>query len=304
MADIHYAPLTDNMGTIHIHGPDAEKFLQGQFSNDVVRLPRGEGQWSSYSTAKGRMIANFFLQREESGFFLFLAADLAEEVSQRLRKFRLMAKAEIAISTQQLWGIWGTDLDVDGLQTRIGAESASTGIVARLPWPQPAALLLVRDNDTLARVASQIGASKGAANDWWAAAIRAGTAFITRATSEQIIPQELNQEVLGGINFKKGCYPGQEIVARSHYLGVLKRQCYLLQGAQELAAGLGIFAPSMGEQAVGLVINAASEGNTASALVVLRAANDHEPLHLGAQEGPVLQIGTLPYPLPLSREEK
>ncbi|UTV81987.1 folate-binding protein [Acidithiobacillus sp. YTS05] len=300
MADIQYAPLTGTLGALHIHGPDAEKFLQGQFSNDLLQLPSGAGQWSSYSTAKGRMIANFFLQREESGFYMFLAADLADEVSQRLRKFRLMAKAEIEVCAESVWGIWGADLQREEVHTKPAGEDAPSPILATLPWSKPAALLLAQDSDQLQRT----GAQECSANDWWAEAIRAGTAFITRATTEQVIPQELNLEVLGGINFKKGCYPGQEIVARSHYLGALKRQCYLLYGPAEMQAGQQIFAPSMGEQAVGVVINVAKEDTASIALVVLRAANDQEPLHLGQEDGPVLQIGTLPYPLPLSQQEK
>ncbi|WP_308388831.1 folate-binding protein [Acidithiobacillus sp. AMEEHan] len=300
MADIHYAPLAGTLGAIHIHGPDAEKFLQGQFSNDLLRLPTGAGQWSSYSTAKGRMIANFFLQREHSGFYLFLAADLAEDVSQRLRKFRLMAKAEIEVCAEPVWGIWGADLRMEEVQTGPVGEDALSSILAALPWTEPAALLLAQDSQRL----QQTGARECSANDWWAEAIRAGTAFITRATSEQIIPQELNLEVLGGINFKKGCYPGQEIVARSHYLGALKRQCYLLFGPAGMHAGQEIFAPSMGAQAVGVLINVAKEDAASIALAVLRAANDQEPLHLGQPDGPLLQLGTLPYPLPLSQQEK
>ena len=305
MAEIQYAPLSEHLAAIQVHGPDAEKFLQSQFSNDLSRLPRGEGQWSSYSTAKGRMIANFFLQREEAGLFLFLAADLAEEVGQRLRKFRLMAKAEIELSPLSLWGIWGKDLDPSALQSQLQAATgaAGTALVAALPWPQPAALLLLQDGTLLAPVAESAGANHATANDWWAAAIHAGTAFISAASTEQIIPQELNLEVLGGINFKKGCYPGQEIVARSHYLGALKRQCYLIHSDSALAPGQEIFAPSMGEQAVGLVINAAQQGSGSVALAVLRAANEQEPLHLGEVDGPSLHLGSLPYALPLSQQK-
>jgi folate-binding protein YgfZ len=297
MADIHYAPLADSLGALHVHGPDADKFLQSQLSNDLLSLPRGSGQWSSYSTAKGRMIANFFLWRGENGLFLFLAHDLVDEVAQRLRKFRMMAKAEIDVATAEVWGLWGTDLDLAGL-----GENAGIAVLAPLPWPQPAALLLVTDAAAAASRLQQVPATATTANHWWAAAIRAGTGFITRASTEQIIPQELNLEVLGGINFKKGCYPGQEIVARSHYLGVLKRQCYLVFADEPLAPGQEIFAPSMGEQAVGIVINAASEGSEHLALVVLRAANASEPLHSGS--GSKLRIGTLPYTLPLDAQAK
>ncbi|MEL5849825.1 MAG: folate-binding protein [Candidatus Igneacidithiobacillus chanchocoensis] len=301
MADIHYAPLTDSLGALHVHGPDADKFLQSQFSNDLLSLPRGGGQWSSYSTAKGRMIANFFLWRGENGLFLFLARDLVEEVAQRLRKFRMMAKAEIEITTEEVWGLWGSDLDPAAIGV---GETAGVAVLASLPWPVSAALLLVSDTATAGDALAKLPATATTSNDWWVAAIRAGTGFITRASSEQIIPQELNLEVLGGINFKKGCYPGQEIVARSHYLGVLKRQCYLVHASAPLEPGQEIFAPSMGEQAVGVVINVASEGSEHLALVVLRAVNASEPLHLGGGNGSKLRIGTLPYTLPLDAQAK
>jgi len=210
-----------------------------------------------------------------------------------------MAKAEIDIAAGEVWGLWGADLDPAGL-----GEHADIAALAPLPWPAPAALLLVSDATSARNALAKLPATATTANDWWVAAIRAGTGFISRASSEQIIPQELNLEVLGGINFKKGCYPGQEIVARSHYLGVLKRQCYLVVATDPLEPGQEVFAPSMGEQAVGLVINAATEGSEHLALVVLRAVNASEPLHLGGGNGSNLQIGTLPYTLPLDAQAK
>ena len=93
-AVITFTPLHTELGLIHAYGVDAEKFLQGQFSNDLHALASGHGQWSSYSTAKGRMIANFYVQRDGDGFWLSLAADMADIVIERLRKFRMMAKLE------------------------------------------------------------------------------------------------------------------------------------------------------------------------------------------------------------------
>ena len=310
-----HTSLKSELGIIQIQGPDAGKFLQGQFSSDLLGLADGQGQWSSYSTAKGRMIANFYILHQDGAFFMFLSADLAGEVVNRLLKYRLMAKAEISRAEDHGWsllGVWGEGAE-QGLSSALQdvvPEEANRGsrlsgglLLLRTPWKEPAwwvtgpAIALEGVGNKL----EEAGGVRAGADAWRHTAIMAGTAFITRATSEQVIPQELNLEILGGISFKKGCYPGQEIVARSHYLGKLKNQCYRIESPVEMHPGEPIFTPEMGEQAVGTVINAARNGDSHTALAVLRAANAQAPLYLGSPAGPRISLGTLPYPLPLER---
>ncbi|MCE5394078.1 MAG: folate-binding protein YgfZ [Acidithiobacillus sp.] len=290
-----FAPLTNIMASIHVHGPDAEKFLQGQFSNDLCKLPMGQAQWSSYSTAKGRMIANFLIWRDKEAFRLILAADMVEETVARLNKYRLMAKVEIQAQEPGagLWALWGDEAELQPLHSR----ETPLGLQLRLPWPENVSLLFATEDPRPALQARN--GLQWEPEHWWLSAIGAGTAFITKASSEQIIPQELNLEVLGGISFQKGCYPGQEIVARSHYLGQLKRQCYRIYCEQSLSPGDQLFCSSMGEQAVGLIVNVAPENQAFTALAVIRASNAKEELHVHSDNGPLVRLGELPYPLPL-----
>ncbi len=302
------------MGLIHAHGPDAEKFLQGQFSNDLRSLTSpAQGQWSSYSTAKGRMIANFYVQRSDDHFWLSLSASLADAVSERLRKYRMMAKLEIERGEPGygLMAVYGHGAG-EILGQAMGCELSdipNAGVVqddlllTRLPWAGQEIFQIIAPVErlhTLQAALNEQGAQEGSMEQWQLVAIRSGVGFINQSTTEKVIPQELNLEVLGGINFKKGCYPGQEIVARSHYLGKLKSQMYKIESTQNLHAGDAIFAESMGDQSIGLIINAAAEkpGHYA-ALAVLRAANTHEALKLGSLDGEPIELRALPYTLPL-----
>lgn len=312
-AVITFTPLRTELGLIHAHGVDAEKFLQGQFSNDLHALASGHGQWSSYSTAKGRMIANFYVQRDGDGFWLSLAADMADIVIERLRKFRMMAKLEIergepefalfAVSGRGAGDLLGHALGLVAPETGNSGLVHNDRIITRLPWVNAEAFLIILPAsraEALSAGLTAAGARAGSAEDWRLQAIHAGVGMISSATTEKVIPQELNLEVLGGINFKKGCYPGQEIVARSHYLGKLKNQTYRISARAPLRAGEEIFSANMGEQSIGVVINTAPDPQDGfAALAVLRAANTGEALMAGAPDGTPLSLGKLPYTLPL-----
>ena len=312
-AIITFTPLHTELGLIHAYGVDVEKFLQGQFSNDLHALASGHGQWSSYSTAKGRMIANFYVQRDGEAFWLSLAADMADIIIERLRKFRMMAKLEIERGEPEsaLFGVSGRGAG-DLLGHALGIAAPETGnsgvvcddmIITRLPWADAEAFLIILPASRVEVVSARLaaaGARAGSAEDWRLQAIHAGVGMISGATTEKVIPQELNLEALGGINFKKGCYPGQEIVARSHYLGKLKNQTYRIASQAPLRAGEEIFSARMGEQSIGMVINAAPDPQGGfAALAVLRAANVGEALMAGAPNGTPLGLEKLPYPLPL-----
>ncbi|WP_414039553.1 YgfZ/GcvT domain-containing protein [Acidithiobacillus sp. M4-SHS-6] len=313
-AAIQFSLLSSELGLIHAHGADAEKFLQGQFSNDLRSLTSsGQGQWSSYSTAKGRMIANFYVQRVDDHFWLSLSSSLVEIVAERLRKFRMMAKLEIenAEPAHGLMAIYGTGagkwlaqiLGCGMPEHENGGIVRDDWVVSRLPWAGQEIYQMIAPAEKLAALRDALmrsGAQEASGEQWRLTAIQAGVGYISLDTSEKVIPQELNLEVLGGINFKKGCYPGQEIVARSHYLGKLKNQMYAVSASHPLPVGTGVFADSMGEQSIGLIINsAASSPGQYAALAVLRAANIGETLRVGALNGAELLVQKLPYTLPL-----
>ncbi|MFA7495498.1 MAG: folate-binding protein [Acidithiobacillus sp.] len=310
---IQFTPLQQELGLIHAYGPDAEKFLQGQFSNDLRTLTSGQGQWSSYSTAKGRMIANFYVQRAKNDFWLSLSADMADAVIERLRKFRMMAKLEIERGEPSfgILSVYGTGaksmlekaLKIVLPDTPNGGVVEDGFILTRLPWTNREMFQIISSSESLQTLSTHLqdaGAVAASSESWRLQAIQAGVAFITAITSEKVIPQELNLEVLGGINFKKGCYPGQEIVARSHYLGKLKNQMYAVSATTALQPGAEIFCPSMGSQNIGLIINVAPDTTGGhAALAVLRAANAAETLTVGSPDGAELHIEKMPYTLPL-----
>lgn len=309
---LFFTPLGTGQGLIRATGAEAEKFLQGQFSNDLRALQVGGGQWSSYNTPKGRIIANFYIQRDREGFWLSLARDLADPVLERLRKFRLMTKVELERGEPQweLLGVAGPGsgallsriLDVAMVAEANAGVAVEDWIATRLPWADCEAYLLIVRAQPAAALRQSLAAGGAAPADygaWQELAIRSGVALISLATTEKVIPQELNLEPLGGISFTKGCYPGQEIVARSHYLGRLKNQTYRVQAAAPLTVGEEIYTDALPDQGIGLVINAIASGSGWEALAVLRAANSADILHAGKADGTPLTILDLPYPLPL-----
>ena len=123
-----------------------------------------------------------------------------------------------------------------------------------------------------------------------------GIAWVEHATFEAFVPQMLNYESVDGVNFKKGCYPGQEIVARSQFRGTLKRRAFIVQSTVPMAAGKEVFSSLDATQPCGLVAQAAQHGEVCVAIAELQlAATENSTLHLGAAQGPVLQLLPLPY---------
>ena len=302
------AELTHN-ALLRVTGDDAAAFLHGQFTNDVEALPVDAAQWSGWLTAKGRMLASFLLVRRAEDFLLMLPAEIVEPVAKRLRMFVLRSKVKIE--------------DVTAAHARFGVagEAARTAIASffgGVPEPMRVArhdeaicIALEADRfvvfapvamaDRVREALTQGGAVAGG-EAWEAASIRAGVPTIVAATQEAFIPQMVNYELIGGVSFKKGCYPGQEIVARTHYRGGLKRRMALAHFAAGEAPkpGDALFSTAFGEQAAGEVANVAAvpEGGF-DALVVAQleslASND---LHWKSLDGPAVQLKPLPYDIP------
>jgi tRNA-modifying protein YgfZ len=297
------------LSAIGIDGEDAAAFLQGQLSNDVDSLDIGKCQWTSYNSAKGRMLANLRLWREsETRFGALIAADLADAMIKRLSLFVLRAKVRLTDQTTRyaVIGVAGpaasdairsvfaiapqADVAIvagDRHATVIGLGEARFAIAARTE----SANVIATD---LARYASE---SDGAMWRW--GSIRDGVPLITKATSDQFVPQMLNWDALDGISFQKGCYPGQEIVARMRYLGRLKERlygfCVRSDGAVE--PGARIFGAGFGETPCGTVVNSAPapDGTYALLAVVQVSAVEAGDLTLNAVDGPPLEAFVLPY---------
>jgi folate-binding protein YgfZ len=293
----------DDVALLGVAGDDAESFLQGQLSNDVKALGDGQLQWSSYNSPKGRMLASLVVWREQAGHYrLLLAADLAGAIARRLRMYVLRAKAAITEDATHLLGVTGEQAG-GALRAALGAEVApGHGVItaagaAVLALPDGRMLVAGGPDQPLPGVAS------GTGQMWRYARIAAGVPLVTAATSDAFVPQALNFDALGGVSFRKGCYPGQEIVARTHYLGRLKERLYAFHvDAPAPAAGTRLFAAMFGEQACGTVVNAADDpaGGSRLLAVVQRAAAEGEGdgVHLEAPDGPRLAPQPLPYPVP------
>jgi folate-binding protein YgfZ len=298
------------LGTIRTEGADATAFLQSQLTNDVAHLGNDALQLNGYCTPKGRLLATFHQWRDGEAIMLQLPRELVAPVAKRLSMFVLRAKARLADTSDQ-WtthallgpqasaalraaGInppaqtWASVQDA-GL--RVSRLPAAPGIAERFLLTQAASMPLPAPLASLPAVASDA---------WWWSEVAAAVPTVFAATQEKFVPQMINFEVLGGVNFKKGCYPGQEIVARSQYLGKLKRRMQIAHAAVESppAAGSDVF-HSAHEQPIGTVVMAArAPGGGVDLLLeapVDRLASG--TLHLGAVNGAELRILPLPYEL-------
>ena len=285
------APLP-HLATLAVEGRDARDFLHKQLTQDVQTLAPGELRLAAWCSPKGRMLADFLIyalpagQSSEERFHLLTAAELLPGISTRLHMFVLRAQVRISgLGTHRVHvGLAGPAtleaLAAAGLpcpENQSGCAVDATGqSVCRL---MDGRCIVGAPPENLARLWSTLAAHARpvgrAAWDWLD--IQAPMPWITEATREEFVPQMLDFEQLGGLNFKKGCYPGQEVVARAQYLGKVKRHLYRVYGPQPLAAGENLYTPASPEQAVGKVVLAAPEpegGHVALAVLLATAAAD------------------------------
>lgn len=296
-------PLLDWVA-VSINGAEAATFLQGQFTNDVEQLGINAVQLNGYCSPKGRMLANFAMARlADDEFRLLLPADIAAAFVRRLRMFVLRAKVVVTPldATHACFGLLG----VVGVSQSAGIVHDGGGtLLIGLPDRRTLAVTDLAQApafwNACLRAATPAGSSA-----WDGLAIRAGVPFVTAATQDRFVPQMLNWEVLGGVNFRKGCYTGQEIVARMQYLGRLKERLYRARVDQAVVgAGASVFGQQFGDQSCGTIINAApSDAGGSEVLAVLQvssAATDMLRLASG-NAGPVLELLPLPYEIPAPR---
>ena len=291
-------------GVIRALGDDAAKFLHGQLTQDVEHIEAGQARLAGFCSAKGRLMASFVIWRAQPGeVLLACSADLLALVLKRLSMFVLRAKCKLSDASAELplWGLAG-DSAVKALgdaapPSAWGHAVVGTGSVVRLPdavidgLSVPRLLLAGAPPPALPALSDEA---------WRAYEVHSGVARIVAATAEQFVPQMVNLELVGGVNFQKGCYPGQEIVARSQYRGTLKRRSVVVSSTAPLAPGMEIFHDADPDQPAGMVVLAgALPGRDPVALVEVKlAALDSGALHAGAADGPLLLPGALPYAFP------
>ncbi len=292
------APLP-HLGVIRAEGEDAAKFLHGQLTHDFALLGLSEARLAAFCSAKGRMQASFVaFKRSHAEILLICSRDLLAQTLKRLSMFVLRAKVKLSDATDSiaLFGLAGP-----ALQALPGADAR--------PWTCQAlgeahlVHLYPADGVPRALWVAPVGTAQppGPAlrhEDWLWGEVRSGVATVSQPIFEAFVPQMLNYESVGGVNFKKGCYPGQEVVARSQFRGTLKRRAYLVHGEAEMQAGQEIYAAADPAQPCGLVAQAAPAPTGGwDAIVSLQTASAQEALHLGQADGPALTPLPLPYAL-------
>lgn len=306
------APLTD-LGLIALTGDEAARFLHSQLTNDVENLDCSEVRLGGYCSPKGRLLATLLYWRTADAILLQLPRQIQAPVQKRLQMFVLRAKAKLRDASDE-YAVLG-----------LAGDKASKALTEWFPQ-MPAAPYGKQESDagTLIRLANADGVPRfqwitasataiklwplltrtlraaGPAT-WRLSEIHAGIPGITQATQEQFVPQMINYELIGGVDFKKGCYPGQEIVARSQYLGKLKRRTLLASVASAIARpGMEVFAAADPDQPCGMIVNAELSGtDQMDCLVEIKvAAADNGAVYLGAANGAALQFKPLPYALP------
>lgn len=293
-------PLT-HLGLIEAAGDDTKSFLHSQFTSDINHLAAGHAQHAGWCNAKGRMQASFLVWRDGDHYRLALAADLQEAIQKRLQMFVLRAKVKLTSQTN--------DTLLLGLA---GPQAEEALAAAGLPCPATALTTAGADGVTVIRLDAArfviavpqaalaalwqkltVKARPAGVPAWRWLDIQAGYPLVTLATKEEFVPQMADFEKIGGVSFHKGCYPGQEVVARTQYLGKVKRHLYRLSSPQAMQAGDDLYSPDNPDQACGMVMTVApSPAGGYEALAVVQfnfAAN----VRLGSREGPPVQAAAV-----------
>lgn len=310
MADSAYFTLLDHEGLLAVRGVDAARFLQGQLTCNLDYLCADRSSLGARCTPKGRMLSSFRIVPVEGGYLLAMARELVEPQRADLQKYAVFSKSRLGDESSDWvrFGLAGGGALLAGLGLELAPDAdalAGAGelLAVRLSDGRSELWAPAAQAEQLhARLATQL--RQAPLNDWLLAQVRAGVGQVFGATRERFIPQMINLQALGGVSFRKGCYTGQEIVARMQYLGKLKRrlQRLSLDAAEAPDAGTELFSPVHGSS-VGEVVLAARGETAVELLAVLQedAVADGR-IHLGAPAGPALTLLDLPYRLDADKE--
>jgi folate-binding protein YgfZ len=291
------SPLA-GLGVIRVEGEDGAKFLQGQLTQDFALLGPDEARLAAFCTAKGRMQASFIgLRRTPTEILLVCSRDILASTLKRLSMFVMRAKARLTDATAdfRIFGLAGAALaGLDGGLARPWSkvDVGAAQVVGLYPADGQARALWIAPADQSAPAGASLPSDV-----WQWSEVRSGIATITAPIVEAFVPQMLNYESVGGVNFKKGCYPGQEVVARSQFRGTLKRRAFLVHCDSMLAAGQEVFQAADTGQPCGMVAQAApAPGGAWDAIVSMQiAAAEAGGLTVGDATGPALTVLPLPY---------
>jgi folate-binding protein YgfZ len=271
-------------------GPDAAAFLQGQVSSDIAKLSKGEAQLAAYSTPQGRVLAVFWLIKWAEEIFALVPRELANPCAARLKKFVMRAKVSVEDKTGE-YSVAGIFANTDPVAAAVSPPQCVTAVLPQDPSRQ----FLI--GESTAVITADRMQQVDFERRWRTADIRAGLPQVFAATQEQFVAQMLNLDLLDGISFKKGCYTGQEIIARTQHLGRIKRRMF------RLSLPAGRYAPGDAVRLAGrsgTIVDAVDTGCGWEALAVLRlqaAAGDatEEPDQSGVVADAAGALLDLPY---------
>ncbi|MBP7953772.1 MAG: folate-binding protein YgfZ [Nitrosomonas sp.] len=304
--------LSQHYGLIQFSGEDASTFLQNQLTCDMREISEHQASYGSYCTPKGRVLVSFLLFQYNNNYILQLPINLCEPLQKRLSLYKLRAKVTIENVSHEYAciGLAGSHL-----------SQALNRLFASVPiLDQPLRFVDLNDHAFLCLANNRIQLISPSTNAiaiwkylhqqaklidiayWNRLTIQAGIPVVLLETQEKFLPQMINLDAIGALSFKKGCYPGQEIVARTQYLGKLKRRMYLchINTTNTVNPGDLLYCADSTDQSCGSVVNAvASQSHDGyDALAVIQQSSvEAGEIHWGSLLGPVVQIKTLPYPL-------
>jgi folate-binding protein YgfZ len=296
----------DHFGLIRISGSEMRQFLQGQLTNDINKVTAEQVQLSSYCSPKGRMLGSFWIFQRGEDLYLQLPKALLPAVLKRLQMFVLRTDARLEDASESLgrFGVSGAcaaELLPFAPADEKACETRDEVTIFRLPG-SPDRFEVIAPDALIANLWQQAtGRAEHVGADHWALAdIRAGIPNVLEDTVEAFVPQMANLQLLGGISFTKGCYTGQEVVARMQYLGKLKRRMYRarVDGEQRPMPGTELYSPSSESgQGAGRVVDAApSPDGGFEVLAVLQISSaEAGDLRVGGADGPALELIDLPY---------
>jgi len=281
--------LLDSIGLIRISGVDARTFLQGQVTCDINHLQHGQAVLGAHCNAKGRAQATFVCCQLGEDFLLALPADQVAPTVQALAKYAMFSKAEVTPCTDVLaFAVGGTG---DGVPESLTAMADTT--LFSLPWL--GTLGLTSAAAAVISTAHELNITLVGDNAWWLSQIAAGVVHITANQTEQWIPQEINYDLIEGVNFKKGCYKGQEIIARIHYRGQTKVRVFALEisGIDTLSVGDKVMADGYGGTI--LTVAKAANGNLRVLSTLKTEGATAGPITLEQNADAQVQLLPLPY---------
>ncbi len=304
-------------GTLRVSGEEAQSFLQNLLSNDISEVSSTRAQLSSLNNAKGRMLATLLIWREGDDYLLQLPRVLCEPIRKKLAMYVLRSKVKVSDASDGIISLGLSGANAQEIlraqfgelpQQPLGVNCSTQGSVTKIGETRFQVNTTAANAAALWAALGRHGQPVGSACwDWLN--IRSGIPVILPQTQEQFVAQMVNLELIGGVSFKKGCYPGQEIVARMQYLGKLKRRMYLAHlelsgnpdGSDAPRAGDELFCADMeGQASSGMIVNAAPAPNGGYDVLatVQIAGRETQVVHWRSLQGEPLEFLPLPYPLP------